>query len=42
MLQHGIQLLERFAQDDRVRVCQPRRSLQVKFSRDPFPRPTTS
>ena len=36
MLQHGIQLLERFAQDDRVRVCQPRRSLQVKFTR-PIP-----
>src|SRR6202795_1841758 len=28
MLQHGIQLLERFAQDARVRVSQPRRSLR--------------
>jgi PD-(D/E)XK nuclease superfamily protein len=33
MLQQGIQLLERFAQDDRVRVRHPRRNLQVKFTR---------
>jgi len=33
MLQQGIQLLERFAQDDRVRVRQPRKNLQVKFTR---------
>jgi hypothetical protein len=33
MLQQGIQLLERFAQDDRVRVRQPRRNLQIKFTR---------
>jgi len=33
MLQQGIQLLERFAQDDRIRVRQPRRNLQVKFTR---------
>ena len=33
MLQQGIQLLERFAQDDRVHIRQPRRSLQVKFTR---------
>jgi PD-(D/E)XK nuclease superfamily protein len=36
MLQQGIQLLERFAQDDRVRIRQPRGSLQVKFTR-PIP-----
>ena len=33
MLEQGIQLLGRFAQDDRVRVCRPRRNLQVKFTR---------
>jgi hypothetical protein len=33
MLQQGIQLLERFAQDDRVRVHQPRKNLQIKFTR---------
>ena len=32
MLQQGIQLLERFAQDDRVRVRQPRKNLQIKFT----------
>ena len=32
MLQQGIQLLDRFAQDDRVRIRQPRRNLQIKFS----------
>ena len=32
MLQQGIQLLERFAQDDRVRIRQPRRNQQVKFT----------
>ena len=31
MLQQGIQLLDRFCQDDRIRVRQPRRNLQVKF-----------
>src|SRR5438034_2277082 len=31
MLQQGIQLLERFCQDDRIRIRQPRRNLQVKF-----------
>jgi hypothetical protein len=30
MLQQGIQLLERFCQDDRVRIRQPRCNLQVK------------
>jgi hypothetical protein len=33
MLQQGIQLLERFCQDDRIRIPQPRRNLQVKFTR---------
>jgi len=33
MLQSGVQLLERFAQDDRVRIRQPRRNLQVKFTK---------
>src|SRR5438309_7974240 len=31
MLQQGIQLLERFCQEDRIRIGQPRRNLQVKF-----------
>ena len=33
MLRQGIMLLTRFCQDDRVRVCQPQRNLQVKFIR---------
>ncbi len=33
MLQQGIQLLERFAQDGRVRVPQPRSHQQVQFHR---------
>ena len=33
MLRQGIALLTRFCQDDRVRVCQPQRNLQVKFTR---------
>src|ERR1700726_1609756 len=33
MLQSGVQLLDRFAQDDRSRIRQPRRNLQVKFSK---------
>jgi len=33
MLQQGIQLLERFAQDDRVRVRKPRENLQIRFTR---------
>jgi len=36
LLERGIQLLERFAQDDRVRIRQPRRDLQIKFTR-PLP-----
>src|SRR5437660_9753299 len=37
MLQQGIQLLERFAQDDRVRARQPRKNLQIKATR-PLPK----
>jgi hypothetical protein len=33
MLQQGIQLLERFAQDDRIHVRQPRKNLQIKYTR---------
>ena len=33
MLQQGIQLLDRFCQDDRIRIRQPRRNLQVKAVR---------
>jgi len=33
MLQQGIQLLDRFCQDDRIRILQPRRNLQIKFVR---------
>jgi hypothetical protein len=33
MVQQGVQLLNRFAQDDRVRIRQPRRNLQIKFTR---------
>ena len=33
MLQQGIALLERFCQDDRVRIRQPWRNLQIKFIR---------
>jgi hypothetical protein len=36
MLYQGIHLLDRFAQDDRVRIRQPRKNLQVKFTR-PLP-----
>src|SRR3989441_711325 len=32
MLQQGVQLLDRFCQDDRIRIRQPRRNLQIKFS----------
>src|SRR5436309_16002930 len=30
MMQQGIQLLDRFCQDDRVRISRPRRNLQIK------------
>jgi hypothetical protein len=33
MLQSGIQLLDRFAQDDRIRIPQAKRNLQIKFNR---------
>ena len=33
MLQQGIQLLERFCQEDRIRIRQPRKNLQIKFTR---------
>ena len=33
MLQQGIQLLERFAQDDRIRIRQPHRNQQVRLLR---------
>jgi hypothetical protein len=33
MLQQGIMLLTRFCQDNRVRVCQSRRNLQIKVTR---------
>src|SRR3989442_12813207 len=33
ILEQGIQLLNRFCQDDRVRIRQPRRNLQLKFVR---------
>jgi len=33
MLEQGIRLLARFVQDDRVRIRDPRRNLQIKFSR---------
>jgi PD-(D/E)XK nuclease superfamily len=32
MLQQGIQLLDRFCQDDRIRIRDPRRNLQIKFT----------
>src|SRR5580698_10395902 len=33
MLQQGVQLLDRFCQDDRVRIRRPRCELQIKFTR---------
>ena len=33
MLRQGIMLLTRFCQDDRVQIPQPRRDLQIKFTR---------
>jgi len=32
MLQQGFQLLDRFAQEDRVRILRPRRNQQIKFT----------
>lgn len=34
MLEQGIMLLIRFCQDDRIRVSEPRRNLQIKFNRE--------
>src|SRR2546425_8271573 len=36
MLQQGVQLLNRFCQDDRIRIRAPRQNLQIKFAR-PLP-----
>jgi hypothetical protein len=33
MLQQGIMLLDRFCQDDRIHIYQPRRNLQIKITR---------
>jgi CRISPR/Cas system-associated exonuclease Cas4 (RecB family) len=33
MLEQGIMLLTRFCQEDRIRIAQPRRNLQIKFTR---------
>ena len=33
MLQQGVQLLDRFCQDDRIRIRAPRQNLQIKFAR---------
>src|SRR5436189_3698756 len=33
MLEQGVQLLNRFCQEDRIRVAQPRKNLQIKFVR---------
>ena len=33
MLQQGVKLLERFCQEDRVRISRPRQNLQIKFVR---------
>ncbi len=37
MLQQGVQLLDRFAQEDRIRIRQPRRDLQIKFTKSVSP-----
>jgi hypothetical protein len=33
MLQQGMRLVDRFCQDERIRIRQPRRELQIKFTR---------
>src|SRR5438045_6333202 len=33
MLEQGVQLLNRFCQEDRIRVAHPRKNLQIKFVR---------
>ena len=37
MLQQGVQLLDRFAQEDRIRISQPHRNLQIKFTKSVSP-----
>ena len=37
MLQQGVQLLDRFAQEDRIRIRQPRQNLQIKFTKSVSP-----
>jgi hypothetical protein len=37
MLQQGVQLLDRFAQEDRIRIRQPQRNLQIKFTKSVSP-----
>jgi hypothetical protein len=37
MLQQGIQLLDRFAQENRIRIRQPQRNLQFKFKKSVSP-----
>ncbi len=37
MLQQGVQLLDRFAQEDRIRIRQPKRNLQIKFTKSVSP-----
>jgi hypothetical protein len=37
MLQQGVQLLDRFAQEDCIRIRQPRRNLQIKFTKSVSP-----
>lgn len=39
MLQQGVQLLDRFSQENRVCVRQPERNLQIKFTRPLFAGP---
>jgi len=34
MLHHGMRLLERFAQDNRIHILEPKQNLQIKVSRD--------
>src|SRR5438045_4797060 len=34
MLYQGFQLLDRFAQENRIRITRPRRNQQIKFSQD--------
>src|SRR6202030_1140466 len=38
MLRQGLMLLTRFLHDDRIRILQPGRNLQIKFTRELGPR----